>query len=75
MYSLGFMERCSVKALPSFFVLWPPRNFSSILVTRSGSHQAPFSAITYRRSGWRSKTPDHSSTQRGRAAHHQASVA
>ena len=30
---------------------------------------------TYLRSGWRSNTPDQSSTQSGRAAHHHASVA
>jgi len=46
MYSLGFIDRFSVKAVPSFLVLWPPRYFSSILVTRSGSHHAPFSAMT-----------------------------
>ena len=75
MYSLGFIEICSRKTSPIFLVLWPPRYFSSILVTRSGTHQAPFSAITYRRSGWRSNTPAQSSTQSGRAAHQYASVA
>jgi hypothetical protein len=44
-------------------------------VTMSGTHQAPFSAIEYLSAGWRSKTPLSSSTQNGRAAHHQASAA
>ena len=75
MYSLGFIDRFSRNALPIFLVLWPPRYFSSILATMSGSHHAPFSAITYRRLGWRSNTPDQSSTHSGRAAHQYASVA
>ena len=51
MYSLGFIDRFSRKALPNLRVLCPPTHFSSILPTRSGSHQAPFSAIDVAQAG------------------------
>jgi hypothetical protein len=60
---------------PNLRVLWAPTHFSSIRFTTSGTQYAPFSAITYRRSGWRSNTPDRISTHIGLAAHHHASAA
>jgi len=45
-YSLGFIDRSRVKASPNFRVVWPPSHFSSMRATMSGTHQAPFSAMT-----------------------------
>ena len=74
-YSLGFIDRPSRKTSPNLRVLWPPTHFSSILRIRSGTHQAPFSAIEYFRSGWRSKTPPQISTQSGGPPTSHASAA
>ncbi len=74
-YSLGFIDSSWRKASPNLRVLCPPTHFSSILRIWSGTHQAPFSAMEYLRSGWRSKVPPQISTANGRAAHQPASEA
>ena len=73
--SLGFREMVWRNAFPIFSVLWPPTNFSSMRFRMPGIHQAPSSVIAKRSPGWRSNTPPHNMTHKGRAAHHQASVA
>ncbi len=74
-YSLGFIASVWRNASPNLRVLCPPTHFSSILRITSGTHQAPFSAIEYRRVGYRSNTPAQISTCSGRAAHQPASLA
>jgi hypothetical protein len=69
-YSPGFMvssERNT--AGPNFLVAWSPSHLASIRVMMSGTHQAPFSAMTYFSAGCRSNTPPRISAHSGRAAH------